>query len=82
MPGEVTGLRGIQGTQHPPGGIPPDTVRAMVMAGIEALPDHRVLLEASPDSPLPTATTATRHPVQRIGHLFRLKKNRPSAKIS
>jgi hypothetical protein len=81
MPGEVTGLDGIQGIQHPPGSVPPDTVRAMVMAGVEALPDHRVLLGQAPDRPLPTATTAARHPVQRAGHLFRLEKNQPSAKI-
>jgi hypothetical protein len=48
MRGEVTGLDGIQGTQHPPGGIPLESARAIVTAGIEALPDHRVLLEASP----------------------------------
>lgn len=47
MLGETPGAEGIKGTQDPPGSIPPDTVRAMVMAGIEALLDHRVLLEAS-----------------------------------
>ncbi len=48
MPGEVTGLDGIQGTEHPPGSIPLDTARAIVTAGLAALPDHRVLPEASP----------------------------------
>jgi len=47
MLGETPGAEGIKGTQDPPGSIPPDSVRAMVMAGIEALLDHRVLLEAS-----------------------------------
>jgi hypothetical protein len=53
MLGEARGLDGIQGTQHPPGSILLDTARATVMAGIEALPDHRVLLEVALDSPLP-----------------------------
>ncbi len=48
MFGEAPDVDGIQGTQHPPGSVPPDTVRAIVMAGVmagtEALLDHRVLL--------------------------------------
>jgi hypothetical protein len=45
---KTPGLVGIQDTQHPSGGIPPDIVWAMVTAGTEALHGHRVLLEVSP----------------------------------
>jgi hypothetical protein len=48
MFGEAPCLNGIQGTKHPPRGIPAGTVRAVVMAGIEALLAHRALLAASP----------------------------------
>jgi hypothetical protein len=48
MLGEVPGLGGIQGIKHPPRGIPEEAIGAVVMAGIEALPGHRILLEDSP----------------------------------
>jgi hypothetical protein len=41
MLGEVSGLDRIQGTEYPPSGIPAEAIRAVVMAGIEALPGHR-----------------------------------------
>ena len=48
MRGEIPGLDGIQGTKHPPCSIPAEAVRAVVMAGIEALPGHCALLEGGP----------------------------------
>jgi len=51
MFGEAPDVDGIQGIQHPPGSVPPHTLRAIVMAGIEALLDHRASLRASPGSP-------------------------------
>jgi hypothetical protein len=43
MLGETSGLDRIQGAQHPPGSIPLEIIRAVVMAGI-------ALLEVSPGS--------------------------------
>lgn len=52
MLGETPGPDGIQDTQHPSGGIPPDIVWAMVTAGTEALPAIASSLRLAPDSPL------------------------------